>query len=325
MRRTLHILSIHLLLTAVIILTAACTPGVPSDYLSEGEMEDVLYDYHRAQAMCEAKYGTSEGAQGHEYALAVYRQHGITEAEFDASMKWYSRHSDYLYRVYKKLAERYEKETIGSATNGEVEADALEEGTVNIWNRPNHEVLMADREGFNSMTFSIDCDSTTHAGDSFTLSVRPQFLSLSGMDAVMMLAVELEGDSIVSTSRHFSGNFPATATVETPEGLKIKKIRGFITVSSNGTSAFTSYAGMSDGSIGINQKVVILSNILLLRKSPLAKPKTDAADQSGVSDTISESADIDTAKTTDNEKLRLPPRSAAGRLDTPNGSTNPQR
>ena len=40
---------------AAVLLFPACKPGVPSDLIQPAELEDLLYDYHIAQAMAETR------------------------------------------------------------------------------------------------------------------------------------------------------------------------------------------------------------------------------------------------------------------------------
>ena len=47
-----------LLYIFVFLLIVACTPTVPKEYIQPGEMEDILYDYHVAQAMSKTKGGS---------------------------------------------------------------------------------------------------------------------------------------------------------------------------------------------------------------------------------------------------------------------------
>ena len=73
----------------------SCKPQVPDEYLQPGEFEDVLYDYHLADAMA----GNGDNADNESYDVVLYRQavlrkYGITQAEFDSSLVYYMRHAD---------------------------------------------------------------------------------------------------------------------------------------------------------------------------------------------------------------------------------------
>lgn len=91
---------------AAVLLLSACKPGVPSGLIQPEELEDLLYDYHVAQAMAETG-GDSMNFKRYSYVQAVFEKHGVSEAEFDSTMVWYASHATYLNDIYKKLQERY--------------------------------------------------------------------------------------------------------------------------------------------------------------------------------------------------------------------------
>lgn len=74
----------------------SCKPGPPDGVLGAGKMEDVLYDYHMAQAMAQQMPGDSIAYYTRLYQEAVFMKYGITQSDFDKSMIWYERHADKL-------------------------------------------------------------------------------------------------------------------------------------------------------------------------------------------------------------------------------------
>ena len=58
-----------MLVVGVLMLSAACQPGTPSQYIQPGDMEDILVDYYLAKAMAQQDRGTSDNR---EYSMAVY-------------------------------------------------------------------------------------------------------------------------------------------------------------------------------------------------------------------------------------------------------------
>ena len=87
-------------------LFASCETKVPAGIISSSDMVDVLYDYHLAQAMA-AQASDSSAYRYRVYTQAVLQKYGLTQAEFDSSMVWYTRHADYLYDVYKQVDQRF--------------------------------------------------------------------------------------------------------------------------------------------------------------------------------------------------------------------------
>ena len=93
MKQTLWVLA--LLMSACCMSLTGCKPSLPDDVLSQGKMEDILYDYHLALAMVQNEGG--DETQRFIYKDAVLRKHDVTSAEFDSSMVYYMRHTDKMY------------------------------------------------------------------------------------------------------------------------------------------------------------------------------------------------------------------------------------
>lgn len=95
-------------LCAVVLLVAGCRPrGV----LSVEQMEDVLYDLHRTEGILHA----SGYERGHDSVVcltynAVLARHGITRAEFDSLLVWYTDNPQFFDKIYPHVLERLEKD-----------------------------------------------------------------------------------------------------------------------------------------------------------------------------------------------------------------------
>ena len=84
----------------------------PDGVLSKRKMQAVLYDLHKAEGLMQ----TVGYNYGHEYESAVYYQsalakHGVTQAQFDSSLVWYTDHPLLFNRVYPKVLERLKAES----------------------------------------------------------------------------------------------------------------------------------------------------------------------------------------------------------------------
>ncbi len=146
----------------------ACKPGVPSGVIPPDDLEEILYDYHLAQAMAENGARDSMDFRRYSYVRAVFDKHGVTEAEFDTAMVWYSSHATYLHEIYQRLRERYSGgvATLGAATGtGDVFANLDAQGdTANIWQGHTF-VVLKPVFAENRMTFSLKADTTFQVGD----------------------------------------------------------------------------------------------------------------------------------------------------------------
>ena len=101
---------IYILLLVVLMVFAGCRPkGV----LSSKQMREVLYDLHKADAVLRVA--------GLE---TVLEKHGITQAQFDSSLVWYTDHPSRFDKMYPKIEKRCKAEydeIMLTLDNGETE------------------------------------------------------------------------------------------------------------------------------------------------------------------------------------------------------------
>ena len=104
-------MSIRLLLLSAfaILLLMGCKPSRPAGIIGPGEMEDILVDYHLAQGMAESTSDSRESTN-FRFIQAVFRKHGVTEAEFDSSMVYYSSDAKQLADIYNNVTARVDAE-----------------------------------------------------------------------------------------------------------------------------------------------------------------------------------------------------------------------
>lgn len=209
--------------------TFSCKVSTPEDIIDESTMEDILYDYH---IMHSAAYQQKDSANiyMHRYADAVFDKYGVTEAEFDSSLVWYSTHTEKLYKIYENINERLEAEAsaLGSDVSFKSQYSDLSANgdTANIWNGKIFYLLSAKNERY--VTFSIDADSSFHPRDKFMLHYNSLFVYKEGMkDCIMGLCVQYDNDSIGSVTYHSYGGGENSVSIETID-RPIKRVYGFI-------------------------------------------------------------------------------------------------
>ena len=83
----------------------------PKGVLSSKKMQEVLYELHRTDAILQC-WGMD---YGHDEAVAKYyevtmEKLGVTQAEFDSSLVWYTDHPSRFDKIYPKLRARVEQE-----------------------------------------------------------------------------------------------------------------------------------------------------------------------------------------------------------------------
>ena len=95
-----------LIILCVLLVVVGCRPrGV----LSNSEMRDVLYDLHRVDGAIQvAGYNYSHDQEVAGYYKNVLDKHGITQAQFDSSLVWYTDNPQIFNKIYPKVLERLE-------------------------------------------------------------------------------------------------------------------------------------------------------------------------------------------------------------------------
>ena len=92
----------------VILAVVGCRPrGV----LSNREMRDVLYELHRADGAIQvAGYNYSHDEEIAGYYKNILDRHGISQAQFDSSLVWYTNNPQIFNKIYPKVLARLEEE-----------------------------------------------------------------------------------------------------------------------------------------------------------------------------------------------------------------------
>lgn len=222
-----------LLILLSLLLMLSCKPQVPGKYIQPDDFEDILYDYHLADAMAE----NNEGAENNQYDIALYRQtvlrkYNVTQAEFDSSLVYYMRHADRLHKIYENLSKRLSDEAmaLGASANDISRYGDMKSAkdTSNLWTGVSSCVLMPEAP-YNVMSFDITADSTYHKGDRIIFSFDSNFILKEGAkEGVAMLAVQFGNDSVASSTVHITSNLNYSVAVSDGHNNGIKAIRGFV-------------------------------------------------------------------------------------------------
>lgn len=241
---------LHLLIfESVISFMIGCKPSKPSGVLSSGTMEDILFDYHVAQAM--AGY---DGKKMIQYETAVLKKHDVTKSEFDSSMVYYIRHTEELHEIYEHLSNRLNDEVVamgGSSSIGQY--DDVTGDTANIWKGMRSAVFSPDKP-FNYEAFEVKADTSFHKNDRFLLEFDAQFLYQSGpRDGIAVLAVQFSNDSVASQVTHIQSDTHFSLMIQDGDSLGIKAVRGYFLLN------------RGDDSNSSSLKIMILQNIRLVR------------------------------------------------------------
>lgn len=230
----------------LLVAVQSCKPSIPSQYLSKGEMTDVLYDLHLAEAMSNLSENRQDTAVMLAYREAIFKKYDITAAEFDSSMVYYMRHTKLMQDVYDKLAERLtdEAKSLGADVNEANRFGVIASGdTANVWKGAASYVLSAN-EPFNYASFEVPVDTSFHKADKLMLDFDSQFLYQDGMrDGIVVLAVTFANDSVASVNIRVTNSQHYSTQIEDRDSLGIKAVKGYFLLNSgdfnSGNSSYT--------------------------------------------------------------------------------------
>lgn len=241
----------------VALLLTGCKPGIPRKYLQSDEMADILYDYHLAQGIAATQEYQSDTLAMRAFKAGILEKHGVSEADFDSSMVYYTRHTKLLEDVYTKLVDRFNSESsaLGGVT-ADVEGGLSGSDTANVWRMPPSFVL-SPYAAVNRLSFDVKADTAFHAGDRMVLDFDAQFICQDGTrDASVVLAVTYDNDSTEFVSNSVMSSSHYRLQVDNTGHMGIKSIRGFFMLS-NGNSEMSSSA--------TTLKLLVITNVRLVR------------------------------------------------------------
>lgn len=230
-------------MVGMLVFMQACKPSIPSQYLSKDEMEDILYEFHIAEAISRENVGMRQNGDMISYREAIFKKHGITAADFDSSMVYYMRHTKLMHDIYVKLGDRLtsEAKSLGVDVNNMNQfGDVASGDTANIW-KDASALVLSTYQPYNHYSFEIPVDTAFHKGDKLILDFESQFLYQDGIrDGIAMLAVTFKNDSVASNYVRISSSQHYTTQVEDRDSLGIKRVKGYFLLNQGDFSAGSS-------------------------------------------------------------------------------------
>ena len=216
---------------------SACGKKIPDDIIQPDAMQDLLYDYHLASTMSSSLPYT-ESYQKDAYFDYVFQKHHVTEAEFDSSMVWYTRHAEELATIYRNLQERLEreekqmKEQVAKRDN---QIDVSMSGdTVDVW-QDRTLYWLSTSSLTNKVVFDLKTDTTFKSQDAMELQADFHFIpskATSGK-AVMALNFYFDNDSVQGLTRIVTRPGKQRLYLRPDSAFTIQSISGFIYYSNN--------------------------------------------------------------------------------------------
>ncbi len=220
-------------------LLSSCKRDVPSDVIAPEQMEDVLYDYHIAQAMGN-EFNGKERYKKELLLRYVFEKHHITQADFDSSLVWYARNTKELDKLYENIDKRFET----SRKNLEALIDPAKSlwleplvgDSVNLWLMPAL-YRLSDMELRNKMLFTIPATDTTYKQrDRYVWELQAHLLSTDSLitgDSIYLLP-----NTAMELSLRYKNDSTTTVSLPIQKGLnriyiqadtmKLEEIKGMV-------------------------------------------------------------------------------------------------
>ena len=119
---------LNILVLCVVCIVLGLTGCRPRGILHSWEMRKVLVDLHKTDALLQVaglNYGHEEAKN--MYYAQVLEKHGITQAEFDSSLVWYTAHPQLFDKIYPKVVRQLQAEETAFLARYEEELKHLPE------------------------------------------------------------------------------------------------------------------------------------------------------------------------------------------------------
>lgn len=198
---------IALLALSLSFLLVSCENDTPKGVMPEAQMENILYDYHRATAMAD-KGGGDASQRRYVLVQKVFEKYGVSEADFDSSMVYYSGNALILKNMYERIDARLKRESaeVGAGLQTDVYANISSEGdTARIWGQKN--LWLRNDVGENILSVTLSPDSTFLLGDTYMMRFRSRFVSKERRkEAYALFTARFDNDSVVSEVSRVSGD-----------------------------------------------------------------------------------------------------------------------
>ena len=214
------------------IFVESCDSSRSGGVLSSKKMENLLVDMHVLEGSLRAtgNYYDS-GEESLQYYATLFDKYGITQADFDSSLVWYTKHPKKFERIYQNVVARVDSlsNDIRKGKYHPVDSAALT-GETNLWTLATKYVLTKD-SARRQLDFKIE-NVELQPNDFYKLSFLHRVAPTdSSLNPHAVLYVNYTGDvvdSIYTRTLNDSVLRRYTLIFKARKSLKIKSLSGFI-------------------------------------------------------------------------------------------------
>jgi hypothetical protein len=260
-------------IVGIILLFAACNLK-PKGVLNQRDMINVLTDLHKLDGSMSAKgLPYNQFDKKNEYYISVLRKYGITQAEFDSSLVWYSKDSRNFDQIYDKVIVQLTdlQKDINKGKYHPVDSVELAKIKYNIWNKRTKYVLTKD-SARTRLDFEIP-DMQFMLGDVYILKFRqriaPEDSCKKQLIRFQINYVNGRVRGVIKTAYNDGLTRRFTLRISSTHPSKIKSISGQLL----GSSAYKGKMNATIVSISLVREYNALKQDSLLKVLQAADPK----------------------------------------------------
>ena len=165
--------NIHLLAVLIFTFFISTSCNRPKDVLTRSEMTEFLFDLHKLDgSLSAAGLGSSEDRENIYYYNALLEAHGITKAQFDSSLVWYSKDPKKFDKIYTDVLTQMNelKTEVDSRKFHPVDSTALRHVEAELWYDKTSYLITRD-SSITQLDFDI-IDNTLHWADKFIFGIH---------------------------------------------------------------------------------------------------------------------------------------------------------
>lgn len=101
--------SLFTLMIALMACLTSCKVDKGTPLIGKEKMADIIYDFYLTEGALDLTTIPSSHKR-HYYYCNLLERHGITEAEFDSALCWYSKNSDIFTEVHELVTKKLKEE-----------------------------------------------------------------------------------------------------------------------------------------------------------------------------------------------------------------------
>ena len=218
----------------ILMLTVmACKVKRPDGVIAESQMEELLYDYHLARSMGD-NLPVSDNYKKALYIQSVFQKYDVTQAEFDSSMVWYTRHTDILAKIYEKINDRLKEEQASInhmvAIRDKKSPVSQPGDSVELWFMEQVSCLTNAQDN-NKISFVIPADVNSQDRDALVWKASFFYPSKAGKampETYMAMQMIYRNDSVITSSRKITRSGEQEIRLQSDTLGALREVRGYI-------------------------------------------------------------------------------------------------